>query len=199
MLWMRQQGLDAAVCVHAAQGGAVLGICGGFQMLGERVDDPDGLEGQCGSSTALGLLDMTTTLVAGKQLREVHGSLNLPASTAAANTAFSGYEMHNGVSQGPALLWPLATINGNHEGDISADNQIAGTYVHGIFDQPSACDALLQWAGLDGADNAVDYQQHRLAQLDRLADQVEQCLDTDWLRDLLGLNPSTDCGASTAP
>ena len=107
--------------------------------------------------------------------------------------------MHNGVSQGPALSRPLTCINGNHEGAISADNQIAGTYVHGIFDQPAACDALLQWAGLDGAGSAVDYQQHRLEQLDRLADQVEQCLDTDWLRDLLGLNPSTECGASTAP
>ena len=60
-------------------------------------------------------------------------------------------------------------------------------------------DALLQWAGLNHSEQAVDYQQHRLAQLDRLADQVELCLDTDWLRDLLGLKPATDDGASTAP
>lgn len=199
LAWLYAQGWPQAIVKHLRYGGKVLGICGGFQMLGARVDDPDGLEGQCGSSTALGLLDMTTTLVAGKQLREVHGSLNLPASTAAANTAFSGYEMHNGISQGPALLRPLTSIHGKHEGAISADNQIAGTYVHGIFDQPAACEALLQWAGLNHSEQAVDYQQHRLAQLDRLADQVEQCLDTDWLRDLLGLNPSTDCGASTAP
>lgn len=199
LAWLHAQGWPQAIVKHLRYGGKVLGICGGFQMLGTRVDDPDGLEGQCGSSTALGLLDMTTTLVAGKQLREVHGSLNLPASTAAAKTAFSGYEMHNGISQGPALLRPLASIHGKHEGAISADNQIAGTYVHGIFDQPAACEALLQWAGLNNSDQAVDYQQHRLEQLDRLADQVEQCLDTDWLRDLLGLKPSTDDGASTAP
>ena len=167
-------------------------------MLGERVDDPEGLAGAPGSTSGLGWLDLTTTMVAGKQLCEVHGSLNLPASNSAAGATFSGYEMHNGVSQGPALLRALACINGNHEGAISADNQIAGTYVHGIFDQPAACDALLQWAGLDSSSHAVDYQQHRLTQLDRLADQVEQSLDTDWLRDLLGLNPSTDSGASTA-
>lgn len=199
LAWLHAQGWPQAIVKHLRYGGKVLGICGGFQMLGTRVDDPDGLEGQCGNSTALGLLDMTTTLVAGKQLREVHGSLNLPASTATANTAFSGYEIHNGISQGPALLRPLASIHGKHEGAISADNQIAGTYVHGIFDQPAACEALLLWAGLNNSDQAVDYQQHRLEQLDRLADQVEQCLDTDWLRDLLGLKPSTDNGASTAP
>ena len=199
LAWLHAQGWPQAIVKHLRYGGKVLGICGGFQMLGTRVDDPDGLESQCGSSTALGLLDMTTTLVAGKQLREVHGSLNLPASTAAANTAFSGYEMHNGVSQGPALLRPLTSIHGKHEGAISADNQIAGTYVHGIFDQPAACEALLQWAGLNNSEQAVDYQQHRLEQLNRLADQVEQCLDTDWLRDLLGLKPATDDGASTAP
>ena len=199
LAWLQAQGWPQAIAKHLRYGGKVLGICGGFQMLGERVDDLDGLEGKSGSTDGLGLLDMITTMVAGKQLCEVHGSLNLPASNSAAGATFSGYEMHNGVSQGSALLRPLTCINGNHEGAISADNQIAGTYVHGIFDQPAACDALLQWAGLDGADNAVDYQQHRLEQLDRLADQVEQCLDTDWLRDLLGLNPSTECGASTAP
>lgn len=199
LAWLQAQGWPQAIAKHLRYGGKVLGICGGFQMLGERVDDPDSLEGKSGSTDGLGLLAMTTTMVAGKQLKEVQGTLLLDSQNPTTRTVFSGYEMHNGVSQGHALLRPLTCINGNHEGAISADNQIAGTYVHGIFDQPAACDALLQWAGLDGADNAVDYQQHRLEQLDRLADQVEQCLDTDWLRDLLGLNPSTDCGASTAP
>lgn len=199
LAWLQAQGWPQAIAKHLRYGGKVLGICGGFQMLGERVDDPDGLEGKSGSTDGLGLLAMTTTMVAGKQLKEVHGSLNLPSGNSTASTAFSGYEMHNGVSQGPALSRPLTCINGTNEGAISADSQIAGTYVHGIFDQPAACDALLQWAGLESSGSAVDYQQHRLEQLDRLADQVEQCLDTDWLRDLLGLNPSTDCGASTAP
>ncbi len=161
-------------------------------MLGEWVDDPDGLEGEAGRSQGLGLLAISTTMVAGKQLQAVQGTLNLAASDPAAETAFSGYIMHNGVSQGAALLQPLAYINGNNEGAVSADKHIAGTYVHGIFDAPAACDAVLQWAGLQRLGHALDYQQHRLAQLDRLADQVEQYLDTDWLRDLLKLNLSTD-------
>lgn len=191
LAWLHTQGWSQAIDKHLRYGGKLFGICGGFQMLGERVDDPSGLEGDAGSSVGLGLLAMTTTMVAGKQLKEVHGTLHLPAEKSTMGVAFSGYEMHNGVSQGAALLQPLASINGSNEGAISADKQIAGSYVHGIFDMPAACDALLQWAGLDHSGNAVDYQQHRLEQLDRLADQVEQHLDTDWLRDLLGLNAST--------
>ena len=188
LAWLQAQGWSQAIHKHLRYGGKVFGICGGFQMLGERVDDPDGLEGESGSTEGLGLLSLTTTMVAGKQLHEVHGTLNLPVGNSASGAAFSGYEMHNGVSQGAALLQPLAGINGNNEGAISADNQIAGTYVHGIFDRPTACDALLQWAGINTVAAAVDYQQHRLAQLDRLADQIEQHLDTDWLRDLLNLS-----------
>ena len=200
LAWLHAQGWPQAIDKHLRYGGKVLGICGGFQMLGERVDDPSGLEGEVGSSDGLGLLAMTTTMVAGKQLKEVRGTLNLSADNSDSDAAFTGYEMHNGVSQGAALLRPLTCINGNHEGAISADNQIAGTYVHGIFDQPAACDALLQWAGLAVSGDAVDYQQHRLEQLDRLADQVEQCLDTDWLRNLLKLDATTTKpGASQQP
>ncbi len=191
LAWLQAQGWPQAIAKHLRYGGKVLGICGGFQMLGERVDDPSGLEGDAGSSDGLGLLAMTTTMVAGKQLKEVQGRLNLSADNLGSDAAFTGYEMHNGVSQGAALLRPLTRINGNHEGAISTDKHIAGTYVHGIFDQPTACDALLQWAGLKTAGDAVDYQQHRLEQLDRLADQVEQCLDTDWLRQLLKLDSTT--------
>jgi adenosylcobyric acid synthase len=191
LAWLHAQGWSQAIDKHLRYGGKLLGICGGFQMLGERVDDPSGLEGEAGSSIGLNLLAMTTTMLAGKQLKEVRGTLHLPAETPTMGAAFSGYEMHNGVSQGAALLCPLTCINGSNEGAISADKQIAGTYVHGIFDQPAACDALLQWAGLAVSGAAVDYQQHRLEQLDRLADQVEQHLDTDWLRDLLELNAST--------
>lgn len=191
LAWLHAQGWPQAIDKHLRYGGKVFGICGGFQMLGERVDDPSGLEGEAGSSVGLGLLAMTTTMVTGKQLKEVRGTLSLSADNSDSAAAFTGYEMHNGVSQGAALLRPLTCINGNHEGAISADNQISGTYVHGIFDQPAACDALLKWAGLNRAGDAVDYQQHRLEQLDRLADQVEQCLDTDWLRNLLKLDVST--------
>jgi len=190
LAWLQSQGWAQAIRKHLRYGGKVFGICGGFQMLGEQVNDPSGLEGSAGTTNGLGLLEMTTTMVAGKQLKEVHGTLNLPAGDQAEGAAFSGYEMHNGVSEGAALLTPLARINGHNEGAVSADDLVAGTYVHGVFDQPAACDALLQWAGLGVSGAAVDYQQHRLEQLDRLADQVEKCLDTDWLRELLNLKPS---------
>jgi len=188
LAFLHAQGWAQAIRKHLRYGGKVFGICGGFQMLGERVDDPDGLEGQKGTTEGLGLLEMTTTMIAGKHLRNVSGTLTLRAGDPRGKSAvFKGYEMHNGVSHGAALAHPLGLMAGNNEGAINADGQVAGTYVHGIFDEPTACEALLHWAGLNRSGAAVDYQQHRLAQLDRLADQVEEHLDTDWLRELLRL------------
>lgn len=185
--WLQAQGWPEAIRKHLRYGGKVFAICGGFQMLGTAVDDPDGLEGEAGRSEGLGLLDMTTRMVAGKQLKNVSGTLALGPDA----VHFTGYEMHNGVTTGPALARPLALLDGRPDGAISEDGQVAGTYVHGVFDQPDACRAILQWGGLAAgtelAAAAVDYQQHRQQQLDRLADLVEDHLDTDWLRDLLGL------------
>jgi len=198
MAFLHAQGWTQAVQKHLRYGGKVFGICGGFQMLGERVDDPEGLEGNGGATECLGLLAMTTTMVAGKQLKNVCGTLTLPTRNSSQTEAgFSGYEMHNGVSEGAALARPLGQMNGDNEGAVSVDGQIAGTYVHGIFDEPGACEVLLQWAGLDQSGAAVDYQQHRLAQLDRLADQVEQHLDTHWLRDVLGLKAAATASGPT--
>ncbi|MGO1462298.1 MAG: cobyric acid synthase [Marinobacter sp.] len=191
LAFLHSQGWPKAIRKHLRYGGKVFGICGGFQMLGEQVDDPNGLEGGAGSTNGLGLLEMTTTMVAGKQLRNVSGTLTFQTDMSGSDrVVFSGYEMHNGVSEGAALAQPLGCMKGSSEGAMSTDGQVAGTYVHGIFDEPAACDALLHWAGLNQSGSAVDYQQHRLAQLDRLADQVEQHLDTAWLRELLNLNPT---------
>jgi adenosylcobyric acid synthase len=198
MAFLHAQGWTQAIQKHLRYGGKVFGICGGFQMLGERVDDLEGLEGRSGATECLGLLAMTTTMVAGKQLKNVCGTLTLPTRNSGQTEAsFSGYEMHNGVSEGAALARLLGQMNGDNEGAVSADGQIAGAYVHGIFDEPGACEALLQWAGLDQSGAAVDYQQHRLAQLDRLADQVEQHLDTHWLRDVLGLKAAATASGPT--
>jgi adenosylcobyric acid synthase len=188
LTWLKQEGWPEAIARHLRYGGKVLGICGGFQMLGDRVDDPEGLEGEVGSTEGLGWLAMTTRMVPGKQLRYVSGPLNLAASGGENAPVMRGYEMHNGVTEGPALARPVATLEGRPDGAISEDGQILGTYVHGLFDEPGACEAFLRWAGLktDSA-RAVDYQSHRLQQLDRLADQVEQCLDTNALKRLLGL------------
>lgn len=186
--WLRSQGWPEAIQRHLRYGGKAFGICGGFQMLGNTVDDPDGLEGDAGVTEGLGLLEMTTRMVAGKQLKQVRGEFTGLNRENTERVSLSGYEMHNGVSAGAALDRPLARLGDHADGAVSDDNQIVGTYVHGIFDEPAACDAILSWAGITSGGKSVDYQQHRLQQLDRLADQVEQHLDTAWLNNLLGLN-----------
>lgn len=186
--WLKQQGWPEAIRKHLRYGGKLLGICGGFQMLGLRVEDPDGLEGEVGNTEGLALFEMVTRMVSGKQLRQVTGRLSPEVIGSGVTATMTGYEMHNGVTEGPALARPFAELDGRPDGAVSADGQVAGTYVHGLFDEPAACDVILCWAGLNTQNaRSVDYQSHRLQQLDRLADQVEQCLDTDRLRSLLQL------------
>ena len=178
LAWLKHQGWDNAIQRHLRYGGKVLGICGGFQMLGEWVDDPDGLEGQPGKVAGLGLIPLTTRMVPGKQLRNVSGVL------AGETATVTGYEIHNGVSEGPALSRPLFDINGRPEGSVSDDGQIIGTYLHGLFDHPEACHVLLKQLGLaDGEQN--DYQAHRERELDRLADMLEAHIDIEAVLALL--------------
>ena len=186
--WLKQQGWPEAIQKHLRYGGKLLGICGGFQMLGLKVEDPEGLEGEVGTTKGLALFEMVTRMVPGKQLRMVNGGLTSHIASTVVTGALKGYEMHNGVTEGAALVRPFAELEGRPDGAVSADGQVAGTYIHGVFDEPAACHAILAWAGLKTqGEQSVDYQRHRLQQLDRLADQVEQCLDTDRLRRLLQL------------
>jgi adenosylcobyric acid synthase len=176
--FLKAQGWAEALLRHVRYGGRVIGICGGMQMLGTRIDDPQGVEGPAGSADALGFLDLHTVLQRQKQLRNVSGHLVL-------GPAFSGYEIHMGASQGKALERPAASIQGRAEGAMSADGRILATYVHGLFDAPAACAALLEWAGMKGA-QGVDLDALREASLERLADCVEQKLETGALRTLAG-------------
>ncbi|GGU78680.1 cobyric acid synthase [Pseudomonas laurentiana] len=179
---LRERGWETAIARHLRYGGKVLGICGGLQMLGQRVDDPLGLEGDAGSSPGLGLLDFVTELEAEKQLRNVVGHLSLE------DAAISGYEIHAGVSRGPALEQPAVYLSdGRCDGAISADGQILCTYLHGLFESPASCTALLRWAGLEDVEQ-VDYHALRELDIERLADLVEQHLDTPRLRQLCGLD-----------
>jgi len=178
LAFLREQGWDTQIEKHLRYGGKVLGICGGFQMLGERIHDPDGLESDAGSSPGLGWLPMSTRLIAGKQLRNVQGVF-LPTQT-----TIHGYEIHNGISAGPALSRPMLKLGVRDEGAISDDGQIMGCYLHGLFDSAEAGNAILQWAGLHG-DRAVDYDDHRQKDLDRLADLIEGHLDTERLLSVL--------------
>jgi adenosylcobyric acid synthase len=178
---LRRQGWDTAIARHLRYGGKLLGICGGLQMLGERLHDPLGLEGPPGSSDGLGLLALSTELAAEKQLRNVRGRLGLEQA------AVSGYEIHAGVSQGPALERPAVQLDdGRCDGAISADGQIVGTYLHGLFESSAASAALLRWAGVKEV-QAVDYHALREVDIERLADLVEQHLDTGHLRRLCQL------------
>lgn len=138
-------------------------------MLGTEIGDPEGIEGPAGTSRGLGLLEIFTELRPKKQLRRVKGNLFNEEAT------IEGYEIHCGVSQGSALDRPFAQLETGLDGAISADNQILGTYVHGLFDHPSGANRLLQWAGMKES-SAIDYRQLHEQQIDRLADCIEEHL-----------------------
>ncbi|MDX1456942.1 MAG: cobyric acid synthase [Marinobacter sp.] len=183
--WLRANGWVEVLERHLRYGGHVFGICGGFQMLGRTVTDPDGLEGTPGVTAGLGWLDIDTRMVAGKQLTRVAGTLQTTPEQSVATV--SGYEIHNGVTTGPGLEHPLVQLPDKVDGAISEDGRVMGTYLHGVFDDPAACSRLLAHWGLSDTGQSVDYAAHREQQLDRLADAVEQCLDTEWLKQLLGV------------
>ncbi|MEW9572313.1 cobyric acid synthase [Rhodanobacter sp. Si-c] len=185
--WLRDQGWESAIARHLRYGGRLIGICGGFQMLGRAVHDPQGIEGLPGSSDGLGWLDMETTLAPAKVLRQAAGTLTL------GDTPVRGYEIHCGVSQGAALDRPACLLSdGRPDGAHSADDRILGTYLHGLFDEPQALSALLAWAGLRDP-VPFDIRQEREASIDRLADAVEWHLDIDTLRRLLVMNGERPC------
>ena len=168
---LRHFGWEQALTKHLRYGGKVIGICGGFQMLGTQLHDPNAIEGTAGSSAGLAWLDMQTTLATEKVLAQVSGKLSF------INASVTGYEIHMGVSTGEALSRPALILEEKPEGAISADNQIAGTYLHGLFDHAESCAAWLKWAGLAQVDAKFDYEQVREAGLERLADCLEQYLD----------------------
>jgi adenosylcobyric acid synthase len=172
LAWLRAQGWPERIERHLRYGGKVIGICGGFQMLGASVSDTLGVEGGVGVSAGLGLFDMVTEMGAEKRLQLVTGRCVFDGSDA----LVSGYEIHMGVSSGAALDVPAFIVDGRAEGACSADGQILGTYLHGLFDSPQACAALLRWAGLDSA-HLVDTAALREASLDRLALATRPLLD----------------------
>ena len=174
---LREQGWDAAIHRHLRYGGKLIGVCGGLQMLGRWVHDPLGLEGEPGSSQGLGFLDFATKLEPEKQLRRVEGRLLLD------DAEIAGYEIHAGVSTGPALGYPSVRLNdGRTDGVLSDDGQILGTYLHGLFDAAPARDALLRWAGL-AVRETPDYRQLREEGINRLADALAEHLDLRWLEE----------------
>jgi adenosylcobyric acid synthase len=179
--FMRAQGWDVDVLAHARHGGRVLGICGGYQILGRLVSDPDGIEGAPRSVAGLGLLDVETVMTGDKALREVAGVMVEPASG-----SFAGYEMHVGVTTGPGASRPfLRFADGAPDGAVSADGRVMGCYVHGLFGLTAARSALVSSIG--AAPSGVDHAAVVDAALDEIAATLEACLDIDALAAIAGL------------
>ena len=158
---LREAGFDIDIAAHRRRGGMVLGLCGGYQMLGRAVHDPRGIEGQAGSAPGLGLLDVETRLTEEKRLEPATGET-------ADGLSFSGYEMHMGVTEGPDCRRPFARLAGGAaEGAVSADGRVIGTYVHGLFADDRQRSAWLQRIAAGGA--AIAYDALIEATLDKLA------------------------------
>lgn len=170
---LRKTGLDVDIAAHRRRGGQVLGLCGGYQMLGRRLHDPDGIEGPAGRVDGLGLLDVETTLTSEKRLVAVTGAT-------ADGTPFLGYEMHMGATDGPDRARPFARLADNDaEGAVSADGKVSGTYVHGLFADDRQRAAWLARFGAEGG--AFDYEAGIDETLDALAAHLEKHVDVDRL------------------
>ena len=171
---LREEGWDIDILAHARRGGHVLGLCGGFQMLGRSLSDPEGLEGPAGSHAGLALLDVDTVLTPEKRLETVTGR------HLASGQFFTGYEMHKGRTAGPDLARPFAEVEGRPEGACSPDGRIAGSYLHGIFAADDFRRAYLTGLGEEIA-AGPSYEATVEATLDALAEHLERHLDLDLL------------------
>jgi adenosylcobyric acid synthase len=178
----RAEGWDIDLAAHIRRGGRVLGLCGGYQMLGRRVIDPDGIEGPPGEAPGLGLLDIETTLTGEKVLTPTQGHL------IAENAAFEGYEIHVGRTTGPDTQRPFLHTAAGPQGAISANGRIAGCYIHGLFQQGSARAAILKPLG--ATSNAADHSTIVDAALDEIAAALAKSFDIPGLAALAGLPAS---------
>jgi adenosylcobyric acid synthase len=170
----RSEGWDIDLRAHVRRGGQVLGICGGYQMLGTAIADPHGLEGPAGGVAGLGLLDVATELTGEKVLAPARGQ------GARDGAGFEGFEMHVGRSCGRDCARPLLRFDdGRTDGAISADGKIAGTYVHGLFSAPAQRSAWLGRLGGKGSD--ASYEDSVEQALDAIAAHLEAHLDLDRL------------------
>ncbi len=167
---LRAERWDIDILAHHRAGGRVLGLCGGYQMLGKTIADPAGIEGDAGVSAGLALLDVETVLAPVKELRIERG---IHAATGA---PLSGYHMHMGRTEGSDRAHPFASIGSEPEGAVSADGRVMGTYLHGLFSSD-----LFRRNFLNGADPQLNYEAGVEATLDRLALHLEASLDLDAL------------------
>ena len=171
LLFLQSQGWDIDIRAHRRRGGRVLGICGGYQMLGTRIDDPHGIEGAPRSVAGLGLLEVATTMTPLKRLEAVEGQ------TLADKAPFRGYAMHVGETVGPGTARPWSRLADDRaDGAVSPDGRVAGTYIHGLFaDDRQRAGRLAEL----GAASVTSYEADVEAALDGLADHLERHIDCD--------------------
>ena len=174
---LRQTGWDIDLNAHVRRGGHVLGICGGYQMLGTQISDPDGIEGPAGSVAGLDLLDVETVLQGDKMLVDISGE------SADGAAPFKGYEMHVGRTTGTGCMKPLLRFaDGREEGAVNASGRITGCYVHGLFSDDRQRDHWLR--RVTEQPSALIYEADVEATLDRLADHIDRHVDCNRLLEL---------------
>jgi len=172
---LRQAGFHIDIAAHLRRGGAVLGLCGGYQMLGRTIRDPDGIEGPAGVADGLRLLDVETVLSDEKRLE--------PARGEADGAPFTGYEMHMGVTTGPDCARPFARLSGGTpDGARSADGRVTGTYIHGLFSDDRQRSAWLTRLG--AGPSAIAHDALVEHTLDRLAAHLAAHVDVERLLSL---------------
>lgn len=173
---VRDNGWDRQLSAHVKRGGHVLGICGGFQMLGRHISDPAGIEGHVRDIDGLGLLDIETVMEPEKVVR------NVQATALLHNVPLEGYEIHIGRTTGPDMGRPFARIGEHDDGAISPDGHIMGTYLHGVFNADEFRRRFLEDLGVRSS--SVNYRAGVEAALDELAEGLDACLDIDALFNL---------------
>jgi adenosylcobyric acid synthase len=168
---LRAAGFDIDLAAHLRRGGRVLGLCGGYQMLGRTIADPAGHEGPPGKVDGLGLLGVATSLSDDKRLTQTGG-------VTTDGVSFAGYEMHMGITDGPDREQPFAHLaDGARDGAISPDGRIFGTYIHGLFADDRQRAAWLKRLGAGASTISYDAQVEDT--LDRLASHLAECIDLD--------------------
>ena len=180
LIFLKNEGWDQQIKRHIRYGGKVLGICGGMQMLGSTIYDPNNIESSLTQVDGLAICDFETTLTTQKVLTKVVASLVLNDQ----QTSCSGYEIHAGISRGNALANPLITFSEHPhgfttDGFVSADNAIAGTYLHGLFDEADSTAQILKWVKPSLIIEPISIDSHREQQLERLAGLCETHLNIE--------------------
>jgi adenosylcobyric acid synthase len=173
LAYFRENGWGRDLAAHRRRGGHIVGLCGGYQMLGRRVLDPDGVEGGVREADGLGMLDVETVMARQKTVR------NTVARSARFDTPLEGYEIHMGRTEGPDCLRPVAMVDGAGEGATSPDGKVFGTYLHGLFTADAFRKEFLGSLGIRSA--GADYRAIVESALDGIADGLEEHLDCEAL------------------